>query len=93
VLFSLSFSFSLFPFPLFSLRRESPVQDFWFRCSATELQRLSSLAGIEPATSGVSEVTRTFTTPQTLVAGTARQSFFPMRPRRFSELPLRDSNP
>jgi hypothetical protein len=41
------------------LRRESAAQE----CSATELQRLKamSLVGIEPTT----EVSRTFTTPQT----------------------------
>ena len=34
-----------------------------------------------------------FTTPQALVAGIARQSFFPMRRRRLSKFLLRDSNP
>jgi hypothetical protein len=49
-----------------SLRRESAAQAFSFRCSATELQLLSSLVGIEPTTVGSVEVPRAFTTPQTL---------------------------
>jgi hypothetical protein len=36
------------------------------RCSTTELQQLSSLVGIEPTSVGFVEVTRAFTTPQTL---------------------------
>jgi hypothetical protein len=66
-------------------RRESAAWVF-VRCSTTELQQLSLLAGIEPATVGLVDVTQAFTTPQTF------QSFsFP--PSVVTSLPLPPRTP